>query len=99
MSLSEILTDECLYGKNPHHVIVKCIYPQTNWPEAGALEVGKIYDAYFCEDKMGLYVVINRKAYFYDGSKRPKFITEDFPQLEKLLFIGRKNARTKESKI
>lgn len=94
MSLSEEMNKAYVEGHKPQHAIVKCIKPQTNWPNAGALTVGKIYDAYFCADSYSWYVVINNEAYYYDG-KKPDFITEDFPQLEKLLFIGRKKCSLK----
>jgi len=90
MSLSEILAREQLYGHNPKHKIVKCIKYATAWPDAGGLTVGEIYDAYFCKEQGTKWVVIDGLQYYADRDGDIDFITTDFPQLEKLMFIGRK---------
>lgn len=99
---------QLLYGDKPRHAIVKCVKYASAWypyfrnpgetgdvPDAGSLEIGKIYDAYFCGEQGVTWVVINGKQYYGDGYGNIDFITTDFPQLEKLLFIGRKKCSLK----
>ena len=98
MSLSEILNNETEFGKDPKQVIVKCIKNTHAFPNPG-IQVGEIHYAWLCTLKEPDAFDPDYIIQFYRIGKTSYYdldcFTEDFPQLEKLLFIGRNNERQK----